>query len=64
MVVEFGLRLRKELVNLLKATEVQRARVQSNDTRRMSMESVVLTDRERVNSQLPKAIMMGKKKVT
>jgi hypothetical protein len=59
MVVEFGIKLRKELVNLQKTTEVQRARAQTNDTRRMSMESVELTEHERVNWNLPKAF--GKK---
>lgn len=55
MVVEFGLRLRKELVNLRKTTPVQRARTRTNDTRRISMESLVLTERERVNKSLAKA---------
>jgi hypothetical protein len=56
MVVEFGLKLRKELVNLQTTTKVQRARAQTNDTRRISMDSLVLTDRERVNRNLSKAL--------
>ena len=56
MVVEFGLRLRKELIILQKTTAVQRARTRTNDTRRMSMDSLVLTERERVNRNLPKAL--------
>ena len=46
MVMEFGLRLRKELVNLQKTTEVQRGRARTNDTRRISMESHMQTERE------------------
>jgi hypothetical protein len=48
MVVEFGIRLRREIVNLQKTTQVQRVRARTNDTRRMSMESIMLTERERV----------------
>jgi len=59
MAAEFGLRLRKELVNLQKTTAVQRARVRTNDTRRISMESLVLTERERVNQGLAKALKKG-----
>jgi hypothetical protein len=57
MVLVFGLRLRKELVNLQKTTPVQQAQVQTNDTRRISMESLVLTERERVNRNLHEALM-------
>ena len=56
MVVEFGLRLRKELVNLQKTTEVQQAQAWTNDTRRISMESLILTECEQVNWNLPKAL--------
>jgi hypothetical protein len=56
MVLEFGLRLRKEFVNLQKTAEVHRARAQSNDTRRISMDSIVLTERERANPILLKAM--------
>jgi len=56
MTVEFGLRLRKELVNLWKTTPVQRARTRTSDTRRISMESLVLTERERVNKNLAEAL--------
>ena len=59
MAVEFGLRLRKELVNLQKTIAVQRARVRTNDTRRISMESLELTERERVNQSLAKALKKG-----
>lgn len=56
MVLEFGLRLRKEIVNLRKTAEVHRARARSNDTRRISMDSIVLTERERANPDLLKAM--------
>lgn len=59
MVMEFGLRLRKELVNLQKTNEVRRARVRTNDTRRMSMESLQLTEREHENRGLSKALKSG-----
>jgi len=51
--VEFGLRLRKELVNLQKTAAIQRARARTSYTRRISMESLILTERERVNGSLP-----------
>ena len=57
MVMEFGVRLRKELVNLQKTTEVRRNRTRSNDTRRISMESLELTDLDRGNEGLLEAIM-------
>jgi len=61
MVVEFGLRLRKELVNLRKTNEVQRARTRTNDTRRISMESLKLTERERQGKwNLSKALVKVK----
>lgn len=40
MVVEFGSRLRRELVELLQRTEVLRRRTCSTDTRRISLDSI------------------------
>jgi hypothetical protein len=40
MAVEFGGRLREELVNLQQRTELLRARTRSTDTRRMSLDSL------------------------
>ena len=60
MVKEFGLRLRKELVNLQRTTEVHRALCRTNDTRRLSMESILLTEREQDDgSLLTAAVITG-----
>lgn len=64
MVQEFGIILRKELVKLQKTTEVGRVRVRTNDTRRISMESLVLTERERANPNLCKALGPGEGDMT
>jgi len=57
LVLEFGLRLRRELVNLQETATVQRLRARSNDTRRLSMESIVLTERERPNPKISEALV-------
>jgi hypothetical protein len=60
MAEEFGLRLRKELVNLMYTTSrVQRGRARTYDSRRISMESLVLTERDRGNRNLSKALGRG-----
>lgn len=50
MAVEFGRRLRKELVKLQQSTEVLRRRVDSTDTRRISLDSI-RTSEEGPNDQ-------------
>jgi hypothetical protein len=64
MVQEFGIILRKELVKLQKTTEVGRVWVRTNDTPRISMESLVLTERERANPNLCKALGPGEGDMT
>ena len=59
MVMEFGIKLRKELVKRLETTDKvqrERERTQSSDTRRLSMVSIELTERERPNPNLSKAL--------
>jgi hypothetical protein len=46
MVMEFGVRLRRELVKLHKGTEVLRRQTSSTDTRRLSLDSMEMAETE------------------
>lgn len=46
MVMEFGVRLRRELVKLHKGTEVLRRQTASTDTRRLSLDSMEMAETE------------------